>query len=173
MKMWCCNCMGKHTRSEFFEKNPHVFTILHFFCKKKIRYCAIKQLPIMWIWWFLQYLGSMRTNEENTACSEWKYTFQRNSEGKQEGKNARGRGVGALLLLLLPLLLWIFIINTVGYCMGIAPWSLALVMFWWLSLFFFRRELKQVVGPFYTNQNTGWQWCDWRHWYTNVRSVWF
>ena len=59
----------------------------------------------MRIWWFLQYLGSMRTNEENTASSEWKYTFQRNSKGKQEGKNARGRGVGALLLLLLLLLL--------------------------------------------------------------------
>ena len=49
-------------------------------------------------WWFLQYLGNMRTNEENTACSEWKFTFQRNSKGKHEGKSARGRGVGALFL---------------------------------------------------------------------------
>ena len=52
----------------------------------------------MRIWRFLQYLGSMRANEENTACSEWKYTFKRNSKGNQEGKCARGRGVGALLL---------------------------------------------------------------------------
>ena len=55
----------------------------------------------MRIWWFLQYEGCMHTNEENTACSEWKYTFQRNSKGNQEGKSARGRGVGPLLLLLL------------------------------------------------------------------------
>ena len=53
----------------------------------------------MRIWWFLQYEGCMHTHEENTACSEWKYTFQRNSEGNQEGKSARGRGVGPLLLL--------------------------------------------------------------------------
>ena len=59
----------------------------------------------MRIWWFLQYEGCMHNNEENTACSEWKYTFQRNSEGNQEGKSARGRGVGPLLLLLLLLLL--------------------------------------------------------------------
>ena len=59
----------------------------------------------MRIWWFLQYEGCMHTNEENTACSEWKYTFQRNSKGNQEGKSARGRGVGPLLLLLLLLLL--------------------------------------------------------------------
>ena len=91
---------GKTHTKWVFSKNPHVFTLLHFFCKKKWRYCTKKQLPIMRIWWFLQYLGSMRTNEENTACSEWKYTFQHNSEGKQEGKSARGRGVGALLLLL-------------------------------------------------------------------------
>ena len=58
----------------------------------------------MRIWRFLQYLGSMRANEENTACSEWKYTFKRNSKGNQEGKCARGRGVGALLLLLLLLI---------------------------------------------------------------------
>ena len=51
----------------------------------------------MRIWWFLQYEGCMHTNEENTACSEWKYTFQRNSKGNQEGKSARGRGVGPLL----------------------------------------------------------------------------
>ena len=55
----------------------------------------------MRIWWLLQYEGCMHTNEENTACSEWKYTFQRNSKGNQEGKSARGRGVGPLLLLLL------------------------------------------------------------------------
>ena len=58
----------------------------------------------MRIWWFLQYEGCTHNNEENTACSEWKYTFQRNSKGNQEGKSARGRGVGPLLLLLLLLL---------------------------------------------------------------------
>ena len=52
----------------------------------------------MRIWWFLQYEGCMHTHEENTASSEWKYTFQRNSKGNQEGKSARGRGVGPLLL---------------------------------------------------------------------------
>ena len=53
----------------------------------------------MRIWRFLQYEGCMHTHEENTACSEWKYTFQRNSKGNREGKSARGRGVGPLLLL--------------------------------------------------------------------------
>ena len=89
---------GKTHTKWVFSKNPHVFTCLHFFCKNKWRYCTKKQLPIMRIWWFLQYEGCMHTNKENTACSEWKYTFQRNSKGNQEGKSARGRGVGPLLL---------------------------------------------------------------------------
>ena len=115
MKMWCCNCMGKHTRSEFFQKSHTFLQFCTFFVKKnKVLHKETTANHENIIWWFIQYLGSMRTNEENTACSEWKYTFQRNSEGKQEGKSARGRGVGALLLLVLLIVdCWLLIVVVV------------------------------------------------------------
>ena len=99
--MWCCICMGKTNAKYVFSKNPCVFRILNNFFKKT--WTKTQSLLEVFITkhCFLQYICCVHRKHENTAASGWKYTFLRVYIGKNEARNARGRGVGALLLLLL------------------------------------------------------------------------
>ena len=99
--MWCCICMGKTNAKYVFSKNPCIFRILNNFFKKT--WTKTQSLLEVFITklCFLQYICCVHRKHENTAASGWKYTFLRVYIGKNETRNARGRGVGALLLLLL------------------------------------------------------------------------
>ena len=109
--MWCCICMGKTNAKYVFSKNPCVFRILNNFVKKT--WTKTQSLLEVFITkhCFLQYICCVHRKHENTAASGWKYTFLRVNIGKNEARNARGRGVGALLLLLLLLLLLVFLVT--------------------------------------------------------------
>ena len=126
MKMWCCNCMGKHTRSEFFQKKHTFLHFCTFFCKKNEGIAQRNN----WDSWendgFYNTWAAWALMKKTLPAVSKKYTFQRNYPGKQEGKSARGRGVGALLIwnihVLTTLLIWLhdiphyYIPNPVFFC---------------------------------------------------------
>ena len=98
--MWCCMCMGKFNQSDFFSKKTRFYNFAYFL-KKLNKNADIPGMIHHKMMVFTIHMLRAQERFKHLAGSGWKNTFLRIYRGQNEARNARGRGVGALLLLLL------------------------------------------------------------------------